>query len=41
MSETSFLHSMIAYITDHKKHDLRYVIDFTKLKTEFGWEPNL
>lgn len=27
------------YIKDRPGHDLRYVIDVTKLRTELGWEP--
>jgi dTDP-glucose 4,6-dehydratase len=29
----------ITYVEDRKGHDLRYAIDSTKLKNEFGWEP--
>ena len=32
---------LITYVTDRKGHDLRYAIDSTKLKDEFGWEPSL
>ena len=32
---------LITYVTDRKGHDLRYAIDSTKIKTEFGWEPSL
>ncbi len=29
----------IEYVDDRLGHDRRYAIDFTKLKTELGWEP--
>ena len=31
--------SLIAHVEDRKGHDVRYAIDPTKLKNEFGWEP--
>jgi len=33
--------ALISYVTDRAGHDLRYAIDATKLKTEFGWEPKI
>jgi dTDP-glucose 4,6-dehydratase len=32
---------LITYVTDRAGHDLRYAIDYTKLKNELGWEPSL
>jgi len=32
---------MIEYVTDRLGHDLRYAIDFSKAKTELGWEPQI
>ena len=32
---------LITFVTDRAGHDLRYAIDSTKLKNEFGWEPSL
>ena len=32
---------LITYVTDRAGHDLRYAIDSTKLKNEWGWEPSL
>ena len=33
--------SKIEYVTDRAGHDRRYAIDFTKIKTELGWEPTV
>ncbi len=32
---------MIEYVTDRLGHDLRYSIDFSKVKQELGWEPQI
>ncbi len=32
---------MIEYVNDRLGHDLRYAIDFTKAKTDLGWEPQI
>jgi dTDP-glucose 4,6-dehydratase len=31
----------IEYVEDRKGHDLRYAIDFSKIKKELGWEPKI
>lgn len=31
--------SLITFVKDRAGHDLRYAIDATKIKKEFGWEP--
>lgn len=33
--------SMIKYVEDRKGHDRRYAIDFSKLKNELGWQPQV
>ena len=33
--------NMIEYVKDRPGHDLRYAIDFTKIKTELGWQPEI
>lgn len=30
---------LISFVTDRPGHDLRYAIDSTKIRTEFGWKP--
>lgn len=32
---------MIEYVPDRLGHDLRYAIDFSKAKSELGWEPQI
>ncbi len=32
---------MIEYVDDRKGHDLRYAIDFSKIKDELDWEPSI
>ncbi|HHX58814.1 MAG TPA: dTDP-glucose 4,6-dehydratase [Candidatus Moranbacteria bacterium] len=32
---------MIEFIEDRKGHDRRYAIDFSKIKSELGWEPEV
>jgi dTDP-glucose 4,6-dehydratase len=33
--------SMIEYVEDRKGHDRRYAIDFSKIKNELGWQPQV
>lgn len=33
--------SLIEFVTDRKGHDWRYAIDFSKAKTQLGWEPQI
>ena len=33
--------SKIKFVEDRKGHDLRYAIDYTKIKNELGWEPEV
>lgn len=33
--------SWIDYVEDRKGHDLRYAIDFSKIKEELGWQPTV
>lgn len=33
--------SEIAFVDDRPGHDKRYAIDFSKIKNELGWEPNV
>jgi len=32
---------LIKYVEDRKGHDRRYAIDYTKIKDELGWEPQI
>ena len=32
---------LITFVTDRKRHDMRYAIDSRKLQKELGWEPSL
>ena len=32
---------MIEYVTDRPGHDFRYAIDFSKIKSELGWQPSV
>ena len=32
---------MIKYVKDRKGHDLRYAIDYSKIKNELGWQPQI
>lgn len=34
-------HSLIRHVTDRPGHDRRYAIDFSKIKRELGWTPNV
>ncbi len=33
--------SLITYVKDRPGHDLRYAIDYSKIKTELGWTPSV
>lgn len=33
--------SLIQYVEDRKGHDLRYAIDYSKISTELGWQPEI
>ena len=33
--------SLITFVKDRLGHDYRYAIDFSKAKTELGWEPEM
>jgi len=33
--------NMIEYVEDRKGHDLRYAMDYTKIKNELDWEPKM
>ena len=33
--------SWLEYVEDRKGHDMRYAIDFSKIKNELGWEPQI
>lgn len=41
LDELSVGDEAIEYVEDRLGHDRRYAIDFTKLKTELGWEPEV
>ncbi len=32
---------LITFVTDRAGHDLRYAIDFSKIRSHFGWQPSL
>ena len=32
---------MIEYVKDRAGHDRRYAIDFSKIKKELGWQPQI
>lgn len=32
---------LLRYVEDRKGHDRRYAVDFTKIKNELGWEPQV
>ncbi|KIC74256.1 dTDP-glucose 4,6-dehydratase [Candidatus Protochlamydia amoebophila] len=38
--EVSELEKLITYVKDRPGHDLRYAIDCSKIKNEFGWSPS-
>ena len=31
----------ICFVEDRKGHDFRYAVNFSKIKTEFGWSPKV
>jgi len=33
--------NMIEYVEDRKGHDKRYAVDFSKIKSELDWEPEV
>ncbi len=33
--------SLITYVADRKGHDMRYAVDFTKIRNELGWKPEM
>ncbi|MCK5460290.1 GDP-mannose 4,6-dehydratase, partial [Candidatus Parcubacteria bacterium] len=41
LAEMNFSEELIEYVKDRKGHDLRYAIDYSKIKNEFGWEPRV
>ncbi|GAB4200927.1 MAG: dTDP-glucose 4,6-dehydratase [Bacteroidia bacterium] len=36
-----YYEKLITFVKDRAGHDLRYAIDFTKLKNELGWQPSV
>jgi len=36
-----YYEKLITFVKDRAGHDLRYAIDFTKLKTELNWQPSV
>ena len=36
-----FDEKQIEYVDDRKGHDQRYAVDFSKIKKELGWEPQI
>ena len=32
---------LITYVKDRAGHDLRYAIDSSKIRTQFGWKPSV
>jgi len=36
-----YYEKLITFVKDRAAHDLRYAIDFTKLKTELNWQPSV
>lgn len=36
-----YYEKLITFVKDRAGHDLRYAIDFTKLKTQLGWQPSV
>lgn len=41
LTAMNFDKNMIEYVKDRKGHDLRYAIDYSKIKNEIGWEPRV
>lgn len=38
---SGYYERLITFVKDREGHDLRYAIDFTKLKTELNWQPSV
>ena len=34
-------HSLLRFVSDRPGHDRRYAIDFSKVKEELGWKPQV